>query len=149
MNGKATSPNWDCIIVGAGPAGLNAALVLGRARWRVLVLDNVAGMSWAVPVATSVLSGRCKIRGTPVKVDGWRSRTQVVAAGHLDLWTVTTSRWVSGWSMQGGENKAAGACWLSAGKGVVWVVADPAAGLQPRSRKPPKRDRAEERSLRP
>src|SRR5215213_12018847 len=28
--------------------------------------------------------------------------------------------------MQGGENKAAGACWLSAGKGVVWAVADPA-----------------------
>ena len=54
------------------------------------------------------------------------SRTQVVAAGHLDLSTVTTSRWVSGWSMQGGENKAPGACWLSAGKGVVWAVADPA-----------------------
>ena len=26
----------------------------------------------------------------------------------------------------GGENEAAGACWLSAGKGLVWVVADPA-----------------------
>jgi len=27
---EATGPDWDCIIVGAGPAGLNAALVLGR-----------------------------------------------------------------------------------------------------------------------
>ena len=40
MNSEAASRTWDCIIVGAGPAGLNAALVLGRARRRVLVLDN-------------------------------------------------------------------------------------------------------------
>jgi thioredoxin reductase (NADPH) len=31
---------FDCAIIGGGPAGLNAALVLGRARRNVIVFDN-------------------------------------------------------------------------------------------------------------
>jgi thioredoxin reductase len=31
---------FDCAIIGGGPAGLNAALILGRARRKIILIDN-------------------------------------------------------------------------------------------------------------
>ncbi len=40
MSERTIDAEWDVIIVGGGPAGMSAALVLGRARKRVLVIDT-------------------------------------------------------------------------------------------------------------
>src|SRR4051794_37896526 len=105
MNREATSPNWDCIIVGAGPAGLNAALVLGRARWRVVVLDDGAPRNYATHEMHGVLGhdgldpaelrarGRAELARYGVQVatrevqdaqvlDG---AVRVICAGHAEL----------------------------------------------------------------
>ncbi len=43
----ASGSKWDVVIAGAGPAGLSAALVLGRACRRVLLCDTGTPRSWA------------------------------------------------------------------------------------------------------
>lgn len=40
-------PRWDVVIVGAGPAGLSAALMLGRVGREVLLCDTGTPRSWA------------------------------------------------------------------------------------------------------
>src|SRR5688572_30001950 len=55
MNRDDTRLTRDCIIIGAGPAGLNAALVLGRARRSVLVLDDGAPRNYATHEMHGVL----------------------------------------------------------------------------------------------
>src|SRR5215211_6471505 len=47
---------YDVIIVGAGPAGLSAALVLGRCRRRVLVVDAGRPRNAASPAIHGFLS---------------------------------------------------------------------------------------------
>ncbi len=55
VDSDSDSGTWDCIIVGAGPAGLNAALVLGRTRRRVLVLDSAQPRNYATHEMHGVL----------------------------------------------------------------------------------------------
>jgi thioredoxin reductase len=53
---KRVSTSWDVVIAGAGPAGLSAALVLGRARRRVLLCDTGTPRSWSSKAMHAFLS---------------------------------------------------------------------------------------------
>ena len=48
--------DWDVVIAGAGPAGLSAALVLGRARRRVLICDRGTPRNWPAKKMYAYLS---------------------------------------------------------------------------------------------
>jgi thioredoxin reductase len=52
----STPSAWDVTIIGAGPAGLSAALVLGRCRRRVLVVDAGCPRNAASPVLHGFLT---------------------------------------------------------------------------------------------
>jgi thioredoxin reductase len=86
---------WDCIIVGAGAAGLSAALVLGRARQRTLVVD-AGGQSNRVAHGIGGLLGHDR-----------RPPAELYAAGRDELAAYPTVALRSG-EVLGGEQHDAG-----------------------------------------
>jgi thioredoxin reductase len=72
---------FDVVVVGGGPAGLNAGLVLGRARWRVLLWD--AGAPRNAPVEH--LHGFLSRDGLPPGELGRIGREQLDAYGSVEL----------------------------------------------------------------
>jgi thioredoxin reductase len=86
---------WDCIVVGAGAAGLSAALVLGRARQRTLVID-AGGQSNRHAHGIGGLLGQ----------DG-RPPAEFYAAGRDELAAYPTVRLRSG-EILGGARRGAG-----------------------------------------
>src|SRR6476659_10202974 len=69
-----TAP-YDALIVGGGPAGLSAALVLGRARKRVLVLDNDRPAN-AVSQGVGGLLGHDRVKPADLRDSGQRQLRQ-------------------------------------------------------------------------
>lgn len=66
---------WDCVIVGGGAAGLSAALVLGRARRRTLVVDAGTQSN----LAAHGIGGLLGFDGTPPAQLYERGREQLTA----------------------------------------------------------------------
>ena len=65
------SPTYDAVIVGGGPAGLSAALVLGRANKRVLVVDDDRPAN-AVSHGVGGLLGHDRVKPAELRESGRR-----------------------------------------------------------------------------
>ncbi len=66
---------YDAVVVGGGPAGLSAALVLGRARNRVLVVDNDRPAN-AVSQGVGGLLGHDRVKPADLRESGQRQLRQ-------------------------------------------------------------------------
>jgi thioredoxin reductase len=113
--------SWDVIIVGAGPAGLSAALVLGRCRRRVLVLDDDKPRN----AVSRALHGYLTRDGIPPSEFRRIAREQVSAydSVHFRHATVTDARSLApGFEVTTGEGETLQSAKLLIACGVVdWV----------------------------
>lgn len=106
---------WECIVVGAGPAGLSAALYMARFRRRVLVLHDGKSRALRIPETHNVPGFPDGIEG-PLLIErmGGHARrygaqvreAEVTAVGHDDVFVIETS---------GGERLGAEALVLATG----------------------------------
>jgi len=71
---------YDVVIVGGGPAGLSAALVLGRARKRALVLDNDRPAN-AVSPGVGGLLGHDRVKPADLRHSGQRQLQEHASVG--------------------------------------------------------------------
>lgn len=113
---------WDCIIVGGGAAGLSAALVLGRARRRTLLLDaggqsnrvahGIGGLLGADgrPPADYYAAGRAEIAAYPTVElrDGEVVRGERIGGGDASGGAGERVAGVGGGSGEGGSGEGGG-----------------------------------------
>ena len=76
-----SAPRFDVVVVGGGPAGLSAALVLGRMRRRVLLLDTDAPAN----AVSHAMHGFLSRDGTPPVEVRRVSRQQLEAYASVEL----------------------------------------------------------------
>jgi thioredoxin reductase (NADPH) len=90
----------DCIIIGAGPGGLQAAVYLGRYNRDVLLLDRSGGRTWHAREIENVLTHK-RISGREIIERGMEQARsfnvsivpeQVVAVRRADRFTVATQQ---------------------------------------------------------
>ena len=76
------SPTYDCAIVGAGPAGLSAAIYMGRMRRSVVVIDSKQGRSTWHQVNRNYLGFRDGIHATALREIGEEQESQFGVVFH-------------------------------------------------------------------
>ncbi len=69
---------WDAVIIGGGPAGLTAAIYLGRFRRKVVLIDSGQSRAWRIPKSHNLPGFPGGIEG-PKLID--RTRTQAAEYG--------------------------------------------------------------------
>lgn len=96
---EGEDPVYDCIIIGAGPGGLQAAIYLGRYNRHVLVIDRGGGRTWHARRIENILAHR-EIAGSEIIERGIEQaksfkvqfeRKRVVAVRKNEVFTVSTA----------------------------------------------------------